>query len=94
MLKENIPYKIVGSFYFYNRKEIKDLLCYLRLIYNEKDDASFLRVINSPKRGIGDKTIENISLVANEKGISLYEAISSGKELEFKNIIIDPLFNS
>ncbi len=89
MLKENIPYKIVGSFYFYNRKEIKDLLCYLRLIYNEKDDASFLRVINSPKRGIGDKTIENISLVANEKGISLYEAISSGKELEFKNIIED-----
>lgn len=87
MLKGNIPYRIVGSFYFYNRKEIKDLICYLRLIYNEKDDASLLRVINSPKRGIGDKTIENLSHVADIEGVSLYEAITSGKELTFKNLI-------
>lgn len=87
MLKSAIPYKVVGSFYFYNRKEIKDLLCYLRLIYNYKDDTSLLRVINVPKRGIGDKTIGNISEVANNNNISLYEAISGGKELLFKGII-------
>lgn len=78
---------MVGSFYFYNRKEIKDLLCYLRLIYNYKDDTSLLRIINVPKRGIGDKTIESISKVANSNNISLYEAISGGKELKFKAII-------
>ena len=89
MLKSAIPYKVVGSFYFYNRKEIKDLLCYLRLIYNYKDDTSLLRVINVPKRGIGDKTIGNISEVANNNNISLYEAISGGKELLFKGIIAE-----
>ena len=89
MLKNGIPYRIVGSFYFYNRKEIKDLLCYLRLINNHDDDVSLLRVINSPKRGIGDKTIENITNIATEKGISLFEAIESGKELGFKNLILD-----
>mgnify|MGYP002624071295 CR=1 FL=1 len=89
MLKNGIPYRVVGSFYFYNRKEIKDLLCYLRLINNHDDDVSLLRVINTPKRGIGDKTIENLTNVATEKGISLFEAIESGKELTFKNMIID-----
>ena len=87
MLKKNIKYRIVGSFYFYNRKEIKDLLCYLRLINNHKDDVSFLRVINTPKRGIGEKTIDNLTNNATEEGISLYEAINSGKELEFKKLI-------
>lgn len=89
MLKNGIPYKIVGSFYFYNRKEIKDLLCYLRLINNKDDDVSLLRVINTPKRGIGDKTIENISNIANINGSSLFDAIDNGKELAFKNLIID-----
>lgn len=89
MLKRNIKYRIVGSFYFYNRKEIKDLLCYLRLINNHKDDLSLLRIINTPKRGIGDKTIENISNKAYADSTSLYEAISSGKELEFKKLIED-----
>lgn len=89
MLKNGIPYKIVGSFYFYNRKEIKDLLCYLRLINNKDDDVSLLRAINTPKRGIGDKTIENISNIANINGSSLYDAIDNGKELAFKNLIID-----
>ena len=87
MLKKNIKYRVVGSFYFYNRKEIKDLLCYLRLINNHKDDISLLRIINTPKRGIGEKTIDNIADKANENNISLYEAISSGKELEFKKLI-------
>ena len=89
MLKKGIPYRIVGSFYFYNRKEIKDLLCYLRLINNHDDDVSLLRVINTPKRGIGDKTIENLTNIAAEKGISLFEAIESGKELTFKKMILE-----
>ena len=87
MLKKNIKYRVVGSFYFYNRKEIKDLLCYLRLINNHKDDISLLRVINTPKRGIGEKTIDNLTDIATSNGTSIYEAISSGKELEFKNLI-------
>ena len=88
MLKNGIPYKIVGSFYFYNRKEIKDLLCYLRLINNTLDDVSFLRVINTPKRGIGEKTLDNLSKIADINGVSLFEAIDSGKELKFKELIL------
>ena len=88
MLKNGIPYKIVGSFYFYNRKEIKDLLCYLRLINNTDDDVSLLRVINTPKRGIGDKTIENLGNIADINGTSLFDAIDSGKELKFKELIL------
>ena len=87
MLKENMPYRVVGSFYFYSRKEIKDLIAYLRLIHNSKDNISLLRVINTPKRGIGLKTIENLQEKADLEGTSIYEAINSGKELEFKNTI-------
>ncbi|MDD3187530.1 MAG: UvrD-helicase domain-containing protein [Bacilli bacterium] len=87
LLRENIPYKVVGSFYFYNRKEIKDLISYLKLIYNSKDDVSLLRIINTPKRGIGLKSIENITLKANMNNTSLYDSINSGKEFEFKTII-------
>lgn len=87
MLKENIPYKVIGSLYFYSRKEIKDLIAYLRIIYNSKDNVSLLRVINTPKRGIGLKTIDNLTEKADQNNSSIYEAISSGKELEFKNLI-------
>lgn len=87
MLKENLPYRVIGSFYFYSRKEIKDLIAYLRLIHNSKDNISLLRVINTPKRGIGLKKIENLTSKADEEGISIYDAINSGKELEFKNTI-------
>lgn len=87
LLHHNIPYKVVGSFYFYNRKEIKDLISYLKLIYNPHDDISLLRIINTPKRGIGLKTIENLTLKAISENKSIYEAIDSGKELQFKNII-------
>ena len=88
MLKNNIPYRVIGSFYFYNRKEIKDLLCYLRLINNPHDDISLTRVINVPKRGIGTKTMDNLDAKSNELGISLFDAISDGKELVFKNLIL------
>jgi len=89
LLRENIPYKVVGSFYFYNRKEIKDLIAYMRLIYNQHDDVSLLRIINSPKRGIGAKTIENLTRKANEEEKSIFEVIDSGKELTFKHMIQD-----
>ena len=88
MLKNNIPYKVVGSFYFYNRREIKDLISYLRLVYNIHDDVSLIRIINSPKRGIGDKTIANLVTKANDNNTSLFEAIESGKELAFKDLIL------
>ena len=87
MLKANIPYRVIGSFYFYSRKEIKDLIAYLRLLHNPKDNVSLLRVINTPKRGIGLKTIENLTLKADEEQTSIFEAISSGKEYEFKQLI-------
>ena len=86
-LTNNIAYNIVGSYAFYNRKEIKDLIAYLKLIYNEKDDVSLLRIINYPKRGIGLKAIENLTIKANVDGKSLFEVIDSGKELKFKEII-------
>lgn len=87
MLKENLPYRVVGSFYFYSRKEIKDLIAYLRLIHNSKDNVSLLRVINVPKRGIGLKTIDNLTKKADENDTSIYESITSGKELAFKEMI-------
>ena len=89
LLRENIPYKVVGSFYFYNRKEIKDLICYLKLIYNTSDDISLNRVINVPKRGIGLKTMENLTTKANILNDSIFNVIESGKELGFKNLILE-----
>lgn len=86
-LTSNISYNIVGSYAFYNRKEIKDLIAYLKLIYNNKDDVSLLRVINYPKRGIGNKAIENLAIKSNVLDKSLYEVIDLGKELDFKNMI-------
>ena len=88
-LKKNIPYKVVGSYYFYNRKEIKDLISYLRLIYNNHDEVSLRRIINVPKRGIGESAIKNLENISNLEGISMFDALSSKKELEFKNMILD-----
>lgn len=88
-LKANVPYKVVGSYYFYSRKEIKDLICYLRLILNNNDEISLRRIINVPKRGIGPSTIQKLENVAKEKNISIFEAIESGREKEFKDLILD-----
>lgn len=88
-LNSNIPYRIVGAFAFYSRKEIKDLLAYLKLIYNTKDDVSLIRIINYPKRGIGAKTIDNLSMDAVLNDSSMFDVIKKGKELEFKNLILD-----
>lgn len=73
--KKNIPYRIYGSTSFFQRKEIKDLLAYLRLIENPKDDEALKRVINYPIRGIGDTTVEKIELAASEYQVSMWEVI-------------------
>ena len=93
-VRNNIPYNIIGSYYFYNRKEIKDLIAYLNLIYNTNDSVSLERVINTPKRGIGTKTIDNIREKANMNDLSLFDAIDSGKELEFKKLILELIEDS
>ena len=89
MLKMNYPYKVVGSYYFYKRKEIKDLLSYLRLISNHSDDVSLVRIINVPKRGIGSKSIEELENVAKKQNTSIFEALNKPKELEFKKLILE-----
>ena len=87
LLERNIPYKVIGSFYFYNRKEIKDLIAYLKVIYNPNDDTNLLRIINVPKRGIGLKTIEKLTNEANDKLTSIYNVIEDEKVLKFKELI-------
>jgi DNA helicase-2/ATP-dependent DNA helicase PcrA len=72
LVKRQIPYTIVGGMKFYERKEIRDILAYLKLIANPLDGISLKRIINQPPRGIGEKTIERIALVSKEKGIPLY----------------------
>ena len=88
-LKANIAYKVVGSYYFYSRKEIKDLICYLKLLLNPSDDISLRRVINTPKRGIGNTSIERLEQKALSDGTSMFEAISGGKEQGFKDLILE-----
>lgn len=82
-----ISYKVFGGVGFYDRKEIKLVSAYLKFIYNNKDNASLERIINFPKRGIGEKSLEKLNEKAIEEDKSIYEAIESGKELEFKNLI-------
>jgi len=89
LLRKNIPYRIIGSVNFYARKEIKDLVAYLKVINNTRDSVSLLRAINTPKRGIGNKTIEDLINKSEENGISLFEAIENGKPLVFKELIND-----
>ncbi len=75
--KLNMPYKIFGGLSFYQRKEIKDLLAYFRLVANPNDEEALKRVINYPKRGIGQTSIENIIIAANEHAVSLWDVISN-----------------
>jgi DNA helicase II / ATP-dependent DNA helicase PcrA len=73
----NVRYKVVGGLSFYQRKEIKDLLAYLRYSLNQQDEASFRRIINLPKRGIGDSTIDKIVVAANDHAISIWEVLEN-----------------
>ncbi len=82
--KKNIPFRIYGGLSFYGRKEIKDVLAYLRLVNNTKDDESLRRVINFPARGIGNTTMDKLSLAANEDDLSLFEIIEKMPEIELK----------
>lgn len=79
-MREGIPYKIIGGQKFYDRKEIKDIIAYLRLIQNPADNVSLKRVINVPKRGIGDATVEAAENIAIESGMSLFSVISNSEE--------------
>ena len=88
-MSKGVPYKVFGSYYFYNRKEIKDLISYLRLIYNPHDEISLRRIINVPKRGIGDSAIKDIEERATTQNISMYDALETRKEREFKSLIED-----
>lgn len=73
----NIKYKVIGGLSFYQRKEIKDLLAYLRFSLNQQDEASFRRIINLPKRGIGDSTVDKIIVAANDHGTSIWEILQN-----------------
>ena len=75
LMQNRIPYKISGGTSFFSRAEIKDMMAYLRLIVNQDDDAAFLRIVNTPKREIGAATLEKLGQLANEKQVSLFEAI-------------------
>ncbi len=81
-VKRNIPYKLIGGQNFYGRKEIKDLLAYLRVLNNPEDDISLKRIINVPKRGIGQTTINRITQYAQDNDISFYTALTHAKSIE------------
>ena len=75
LIREGIPYKVVGGLKFYDRAEIKDLVAYMNLVINPTDDVAFRRIINQPKRGIGDKSLEKLQALATENGLSLLDAL-------------------
>lgn len=81
LMRYAIPYTMVGGTKFYDRKEIKDVLAYLRLLYNPEDSLSLTRIINVPKRNIGATTMEHVAAYAEAQGISLFEALSSTEEI-------------
>lgn len=78
--RENVPYKIIGGLKFYERKEIKDAIAYLRLIANSSDNLALKRIINEPKRGIGKTSIDQISEISEKTGISMYEIIKNAQQ--------------
>ncbi|MBB4089857.1 ATP-dependent helicase [Salinibacter ruber] len=80
--KENVPYRVIGGTSFYERKEIKDVLAYLKLLVNPNDTASLQRVINYPTRGIGDKTQERLQRYAQQHSLSLWQAVERVEEIE------------
>jgi DNA helicase II / ATP-dependent DNA helicase PcrA len=84
--KRDIPYRIYGGLSFYQRKEIKDLLAYLRLVVNPKDEEAFMRVVNFPARGIGQSTLEKLAVSANAKGMSAFEFIEDEAALSSASI--------
>ena len=84
--REAIPYKVIGGLKFYERKEIKDALCYLRLIANTSDNLSLKRIINEPKRGIGKTSLDKISEISEQTGISMYEIIKNADKYDLNRV--------
>ncbi len=82
--KRDIPYRIYGGLSFYQRKEIKDVLCYLRLVLNPKDEEALIRVINYPARGIGDTTVEKLTIAANHYKRSIFEVMEHIDKIDLK----------
>lgn len=82
--KRDIPYRIYGGLSFYQRKEIKDVLCYLRLVINPKDEEALIRVINYPARGIGDTTVEKLTVAANHYKRSIFEVMEHIDKIDLK----------
>jgi DNA helicase-2/ATP-dependent DNA helicase PcrA len=82
--KRDIPYRIYGGLSFYQRKEIKDVLCYLRLVINPKDEEALVRVINYPARGIGDMTLEKLTIAANHYKRSIFEVMQNIDKIDLK----------
>lgn len=77
-----IPYRVLGGTRYYDRKEIKDIMAYMRLVQNPSDDLSLTRIINEPKRGIGDKTLEKVRALANFRNVSLFELLTDDSMVE------------
>ena len=87
--RENIPYKIIGGLKFYERKEIKDIIAYLRLIQNGNDNLSLKRIINEPKRGIGKTSLEKVESLSEASGISMYEIIKKADEFGLNRVFLN-----
>ena len=87
--RENIPYKIIGGLKFYERKEIKDIIAYLRLIQNPNDNLSLRRIINEPKRGIGKTSLDKIETISNETEIPMYEIIKRADEFGLNRVFLN-----
>jgi DNA helicase-2/ATP-dependent DNA helicase PcrA len=82
--KRDIPYRIYGGLSFYQRKEIKDVLAYLRLVINPKDEEALVRVINYPARGIGDTTLDKLTVAANHYGRSVFEVMENLDRIDLR----------
>ena len=87
--RENIPYKIVGGLKFYERKEIKDIISYLRLIQNPSDNLSLKRIINEPKRGIGKTSLDKVEEISNNTGVSMYEIIEHADQYGLNRVFLN-----
>lgn len=91
LLEGNVPYKIYGGMQFFQRKEIKDILAYLNLLNNRNDNHNFYRIINVPKRSIGEKTLEKIAEIANERNIPMLDALQFVDETNIRGVVKNTL---
>jgi ATP-dependent DNA helicase pcrA len=91
LLEGNVPYKIYGGMQFFQRKEIKDILAYLNLLNNRNDNHNFYRIINVPKRSIGEKTLEKIAEIANERNIPMLDALQFVDETNIRGAVKNTL---